>query len=151
VTEPPIVIQDQEFNATQKLPRFWYRQYMQYCTIDGIEIYEGLDGVYLGLTFKNVLFYWTLWNCTNTIECLFEDCTFQGASFAKSHFTSSTFSNCRFILDNVGGQCSFDDTIFTECGFNACEFVPKSKHSKTMFENTRFYGCKQENCQGLSF
>lgn len=143
------LICDQEFSSGNPLPRFWNCNVLQFCTLEGLVIYDSPEGIYADCTFKNTLFYWTLWNCASITNSAFTGCTFQGSSFSGTSVVKTVFSNCKFALDNLGGQCSFTDSIFALCEFKDCEFIARKQAECSMFENSRFYGCKMENCTGL--
>ena len=82
------------------------------------------DGVYVSCSFKDVEWYWGLFNLAILVDCEFENCTFRGTSFAGCRIVNCSFKNCRFLRDNLNALCSAPDTTV--------------------------YGCKSENCEGFN-
>jgi uncharacterized protein YjbI with pentapeptide repeats len=83
-----------------------------------------IASVFVECTFANTEFYWVLFNGARFVSSTFQSCAFLGATFADCLFVECTFDNCRFAKDNMGGDCSS--------------------------ENTRWYGCSFANCAGVS-
>jgi uncharacterized protein YjbI with pentapeptide repeats len=151
MTNSIVVIQDQEFSPKSKLPRFWYKQHLRYCTLNSLEIYASIESNFFGTSFEETLFYMTLWNGSTLVECQFHKCKFQGSTFANCNAVHTKFSNCQFTLDNMGGQCRFTNSIFAQCEFVNCTFVLKTDKAEKMFEQTKFYDCKITNCTGFDY
>ena len=61
--------------------------------------------------FNNIHFYWTLFSITEFNNCNFNNCTFAGVTFADCKLIECNFKDCKFIKDNLGGNCSFEDSI----------------------------------------
>ena len=94
------------------------------CNLQDFE-YEGgtLDSNFEECYFKNVFYYWTLFNIIEFIECDFNNCTFSGVSFADCKFIKCTFKNCKFIKDNLGGDCDFNGSTAYQCNIDKISFV----------------------------
>ncbi len=82
-----------------------------------------VTSIFLESTFSNIDWYWGTFNDSRFVTCTFKNCTFRGTAFLSCCFVECNFDSCRFAHDNVGGQCSFDDS--------------------------RWYGCEARNCEGL--
>jgi uncharacterized protein YjbI with pentapeptide repeats len=114
-----------DFTTTTDVPDLGDDHIYRYCTfehLDDEKIATAIDATFLGCRFKNIEFYWTLFNSVLFHDCKFENCTFLGASFAGCRFVDCSFESCIFTQDNLGGCCTYKDS--------------------------RWYGCKQENCVG---
>jgi uncharacterized protein YjbI with pentapeptide repeats len=81
------------------------------------------DAAFLFCTFTRLKAYWGHFNLGVFLECRFEDCTFRGTAFSGCRFVECSFLRCHFVKDNLGGECSFEDT--------------------------KWYGCTQSNSEGL--
>jgi uncharacterized protein YjbI with pentapeptide repeats len=122
----------------------------RYCNFADLTIYgPGFDGAVIGCTFRDIEWYWVLFNIALFSRARFDNCTFRGATFADCQLVECKFNGCHFVLDNLGGACSFKDCSFVECTFDKCEFVLDNPYGRPVFENTRWYGCTQTQCIGL--
>ncbi len=94
----------------------------RYCSFESADLEgTGSDGVFLTCEFRNIDFYWSLFNVALFFNCKFERCTFRGAAFAGCRFVECTFSDCRFLRDNLGGLCDARDTKLFDCIAVNCE------------------------------
>ncbi len=94
----------------------------RFCSFESANIEgDGSDGVFLTCEFRDIDFYWSMFNLALFANCKFERCTFRGASFAGCRFVECTFSDCRFLKDNLGGSCNARDTKLFECVAENCE------------------------------
>ncbi len=91
-------------------------QYFKFCEFADISTDGGhVDSDFANCTFKNIDWYWGLFNYANFIDCIFINCTFRGTSFSSCKFVACEFNDCRFISDNLGGECSFDNSVEYSC------------------------------------
>ena len=90
--------------------------YFKFCNFEDLspEIVS-IDSDFHDCTFKNVDWYWGLFNICSFVKCQFTDCVFRGASFPDCLFVECTFTNCQFVKDNLGGECDFDRTVAYGC------------------------------------
>lgn len=97
-------------------------EFFRYCTFESAAIEGGnSDGVFLSCTFRDVEWYWGLFNLALFVGCKFERCTFRGASFAGCRLVECSFVDCRFLPDNVGGLCTATDTNVYGCSVQNSE------------------------------
>lgn len=94
----------------------------RYCSFESATIEGGdSDGVFLSCTFRDVEWYWGLFNMALFVSCKFERCTFRGTSFAGCRLVECSFSNCKFLSDNVGGSCTATETSVYGCSLENSE------------------------------
>jgi uncharacterized protein YjbI with pentapeptide repeats len=100
-------------------------EFYRYCEFSSASLDGGhFDGVFVSCSFKDIDWYWALFNTAVFVDCEFENCAFRGASFASCRIVNCTFKNCRFLRDNLDGLCSAPETSV--------------------------YGCQSENCEGFN-
>jgi uncharacterized protein YjbI with pentapeptide repeats len=99
----------------------WSVEYFQYFEFSEFEI-EGLhiDSDFSECTFRNIEFYWGIFNIINFINCKFENCTFRGTAFPNCKFIDCQLTNCSFEKDNLNGDCDFTDSKAYNCTTNNC-------------------------------
>ena len=96
--------------------------FFRYCEFSTALLEGGdFDGVYVSCSFKDVEWYWGLFNLAVLIDCTFENCTFRGTSFSGCRIVNCSFKNCRFLRDNLNASCSASDTAVYECQSENCE------------------------------
>ncbi len=94
----------------------WEDDYFIYCNFEDFEMEGGhVTSDFIGCSFKNLDWYWGLFNCMNFIDCRFTDCVFRGTSFATCRFVECEFLNCRFLKDNLASECDFEDCVAYGC------------------------------------
>ncbi len=94
----------------------------RFCSFESANLEgTGSDGMFLSCEFRNIDFYWSLFNQALFFQCKFERCTFRGASFAGCRLVECSFSECRFLKDNLGGSCDSRDTKLFDCVAHNCE------------------------------
>lgn len=94
----------------------------RFCSFESADLAGGnFDGVFLACEFRDVEFYWGLFNLALFVNCDFERCTFPGTSFAGCRLVECTFIQCRFLKDNLGGSCHARDTKLFDCVAENCE------------------------------
>lgn len=71
-------------------------------------------------TFQRIDWYWGLFSSCNFIQCQFKDCVFRGTNFADSRFIECAFTNCQFVKDNLGGECTLEESIAYACKVENC-------------------------------
>ena len=105
----------------------WEDAYFKYCEFEGISTEGGhIASDFANCTFRNIDWYWGIFNVVNFVDCTFENCVFRGTSFPDCKFVACEFSGCRFIKDNLDGDCSFDGAIAYDCKVARSEgFVPE--------------------------
>ena len=121
-----MVFRSIEFTTNTAIPDFGEVEHVfMFCTfeqLDDEKIATNVESTFLGCRFKDIDFYWTLFNNVLFHDCTFENCTFRGVSFAGCRFVDCSFESCVCTQDNLGGSCTF--------------------------KGTRWYGCKPNNCVG---
>jgi uncharacterized protein YjbI with pentapeptide repeats len=134
---------------TDSGPSQWGEALYRYCTFDGLDN-AGLNftGIMQASTFTRSSFYWGLFNCALLDGVRFVDCTFPGTSFRGVRFMECTFENCRFVLDNMGGDCTIEGSILAACVFDGCVWVTRPE-GKRDITNSQFLGCTFRNCRGF--
>lgn len=119
-----MLFESQQFDTRLKKPVGWSDNVFRYCDFVHINTEGGdVDSVFLNCTFQNCEWYWGLFNLAVLVQVKFTNCTFRGTAFSGSKFVECEFVDCEFTLDNLNGECSFDDVTW--------------------------YGCVQSNCKGL--
>lgn len=94
----------------------------RYVTFENLDTEGGhIDGTFLFCNFKNVAWYWGLFNLCTFVHCKFVDCVFRGSSFPGCRFVECTFSRCHFLKDNLNRDCSFEDSRWYDCTQQDCE------------------------------
>lgn len=121
--QTPMLIQDVEYTPPDKLPDLASDHVFRYCKFHKLEDSREIEATFLSCDFTNCDFYWALFNVASFFRCKFENCIFAGASFADCRLMECAFVKCSFTKDNMGGDCSF--------------------------ENTKWYGCSQTDRSGL--
>ena len=149
-----MLIEHQEFLQLSDLPSQWPLDHvLRYCRIAGFSIDgKGIDGALIYCTMEDMDWYWSLFNTAQFHRVEFKRCIFRGCSFRGCQLVDCTFEDCRFILDNLGGTCTIDDTLFAECTFRRCEVVNTrfdGKRDPVVEKKVRWYGCRQVQCKGL--
>lgn len=94
----------------------------RYCELEVASVEGGNFGdTFLSCEFREVDWYWGLFNLALFHKCNFTQCTFRGTTFADCKFVECTFTDCRFIKDNLGGGCSAPGTKLFDCTEQKCE------------------------------
>jgi uncharacterized protein YjbI with pentapeptide repeats len=96
-------------------------EFFRYCEFDSASLEGGhFDGVFVFCHFKNVEWYWGLFNLAVLVDCNFDNCVFRGTSFSGCRFVNCTFSNCQFLRDNLNSLCSATETYVYGSQFHNC-------------------------------
>jgi uncharacterized protein YjbI with pentapeptide repeats len=94
----------------------WHDNYFKYCNFEGlIPSGEHVDSDFNACSFKDIDWYWGLFNTSNFIECRFENCIFRGSGFPDCKFVECIFTNCQFLKDNLNAECTFESAIAYGC------------------------------------
>ncbi len=94
----------------------------RYCVFESANIEGGsFDGVFVSCEFRDIEFYWGLFNSALFFGNRFERCTFQGTSFSSCRFVECTFTDCSFVKDNLASPCSARETKLFACAAHNCE------------------------------
>ena len=93
----------------------FHDNYFKFCTFEGLSDGGCIDSDFHDCTFKNIDWYWALFNISSFVKCQFTDCIFRGCSFHDCLFVECTFTNCQFVKDNMGGDCGFEGAIAYGC------------------------------------
>jgi uncharacterized protein YjbI with pentapeptide repeats len=111
-----MLIETWSFSASEP-PQFGDDHVFRYCRFErlGADVIHEVDGSYIQCTFADVDFYGTLFNAALLVDCLFERCTFSGVTFASCRLLACSFDNCTFQPNNLGGECSFDESLWYGC------------------------------------
>jgi len=97
----------------------------RYCDFTGLMRSGGaIDATFVGGSFKECDFYWTLFNICLFVDMRFERCVFRGVSFPGCRFLNCRFIDCSFVADSFGGHCSFDETKWYDTEFQGCVGAP---------------------------
>ena len=100
------------------------QEYFRYCTFSNASLEGGhFDGVFIACIFKDMEWYWGLFNTAIFVDCTFENCIFRGSSFAGCRIVQSSFEKTRFLKDNLGAPCSSSETSVYDCRVEDCEGV----------------------------
>jgi uncharacterized protein YjbI with pentapeptide repeats len=76
-------------------------------------------------TFKNIDWYWGIFNIVNFVDCRFENCIFRVTSFPDCKFVDCEVRGSRFVKDTLEGECSFEGAIAYNCKVTNSEgFAP---------------------------
>lgn len=132
-------------------PGEWRDTVYRRCSFDGLEL-EGIifDGVMENCAFTSCELYWAFLNVALIAGTRFEACTFRSASFRGSTFVDCEFVDCTFTLDNLGSDCTIDDSLMAACRFERCEWVAKpARNGQRDITRTRWLGCSQTACKGF--
>jgi uncharacterized protein YjbI with pentapeptide repeats len=105
-------------------PASWDEHVFQFCTFSGFDA-EGthVTANFIDCKFEDCDFYLALFNVATLIGVTFKNCKFAGCAFPGCRLVECTFDSCYFTMDNMGGECRFDDSSW--------------------------YGCKQRGSEGL--
>lgn len=146
-----MLIEGKEYDETTGPPAVWNDVIFSCCGLRGLEIEgHGIDGALIYCALERVDWYWGLFNAALVARTTFRDCVFRGCSFRGVDFVDGRFENCRFVTDNLGGACDFDDCRLVECVFEGCDVAPETRPGReSVFTRTRFYGCAQRRSRGL--
>jgi uncharacterized protein YjbI with pentapeptide repeats len=107
-----------------------HAEFFRHCQFSAASLEGGdFDGVFVACSFKQIEWYWGLFNTAILVDCVFEGCTFRGTSFAGCRMVNCIFRNCRFLSDNLDAPCSAWETSVYGCQFEGCE------GSNALFEN----------------
>ncbi len=130
-------------------PDEWGDAIFRYCTFDAVDDERfNFEGVLQASTFTRCRFYWGLFNTALIDGVRFVDCSFPGTSFRGVRLVDCTFENCRFVLDNLGGDCTIDGSILAACVFDGCVWVAKPGANRDITDS-RFLGCTFRDCRGF--
>jgi uncharacterized protein YjbI with pentapeptide repeats len=90
--------------------------YFKFCEFVSFSI-EGqmADSDFFGCTFRDIDWYGGMFTHANFIECIFIDCVFHGCSFPDVRFVDCELTRCRFLKDNLGGDCDFSRAVAYGC------------------------------------
>ena len=111
-------------NSTQGVKRVLAvnDEFFRYCNFSSASLEGGhFDGVFISCSFKDVEWYWGLFNTAVLVDCVFENCTFRGTSFSGCRIVNCTFKNCHFLRDNLNALCSAPETTVYGCISENCE------------------------------
>ncbi|GMV95544.1 MAG: hypothetical protein AMXMBFR82_53220 [Candidatus Hydrogenedentota bacterium] len=88
----------------------------KYCEFLGIAP-QGVhvEADFSNCTFKDIDWYWGLFNIVTFVDCRFINCTFRGCSFPGCRFVDCEFDGVRFVRDNLNGACSFEGAVAYGC------------------------------------
>ena len=140
-----MLTENRVFDATTGPPERWDDAIFSCVSFSDLKI-EGAtaDGALLYCALERVDWYWGLFNAAFVARTNFKNCVFRGCSFRSVDFVECAFEHCRFVQDNLGGACVFDDCRLVECVFNDCQIAPKTREGdEPVFTRSRFYGCAQ--------
>jgi len=77
----------------------------RYCDFTGLmRDGGGIDATFVGGSFKECEFYWTLFNMCLVVDMRFERCVFRGVSFPGCRFLNCRFIDCSFVADVTVGS-----------------------------------------------
>ena len=100
----------------------WSEDCFKYCEFLGIAPEgEHIEADFTACTFKDIDWYWGIFNIVNFVECKFINCTFRGSSFPDCRFVDCEFESCHFVRDNLNGECSFEGAVAYGCNLLATE------------------------------
>jgi uncharacterized protein YjbI with pentapeptide repeats len=98
----------------------WSEECFKYCEFLGIAPEGGeIEADFTTCTFRDIDWYWGIFNIVNFVECKFINCTFRGSSFPGCRFVDCEFESCHFVRDNLNGECSFEGAVAYGCKLSA--------------------------------
>jgi len=96
----------------------------RYCTFSTFEIAgQHICAVFIGCTFQDLDWYWGLFNSCLFVESEFHSSVFRGTLFPNTKFVDCEFAYCRFVKDNLNGDCSAEQAKWYGCTFQECEGI----------------------------
>ncbi|MBP6002091.1 MAG: pentapeptide repeat-containing protein [Pyrinomonadaceae bacterium] len=103
----------------------WEDDYYKYCEFVDISTAGGhITSDFANCTFRNVEWYWGIFNIVNFVDCIFVNCVFRGTSFPDCKFVACEIQGCRFIKDNLDGDCTFEGAVAYNCKVSNSEGFP---------------------------
>jgi len=121
-----VLIESVEYDDRRAVSNVLEESVFRYCEFSKFS-YEGghIDAVFLSCTFRDIEWYWGLFNACVFVGTRFVGCTFRGTSFPDCRFVECEFVECRFVADNLARECSA--------------------------EGARVYGSSATSCTGAEF
>jgi uncharacterized protein YjbI with pentapeptide repeats len=100
----------------------WDEDCFKYCEFYGISLNgKHITSDFTSCMFKNIDWYWGIFNIVNFVDCKFINCIFRGTSFPDCKFVECELTGCQFVRDNLNGKCRFDGTVAYHCKLSNCE------------------------------
>jgi len=94
----------------------FHDEYFKFCTFEGLSPEGGsVDSDFHDCSFKNIDWYWGLFNICTFVKCQFANCIFRGSSFPNCLFVECKFTNCHFVKDSLASDCDFDRAAAYGC------------------------------------
>jgi uncharacterized protein YjbI with pentapeptide repeats len=111
-------IHDEDFSSLERLGTDLSPYYFKSCNFSRLEMDGGdLSVAMTFCTVEDCDFYWISALQTIFVKCRFIKSVFRGSTFSGTRFIECSFEDCDFTQDNLGSECSFDDTVFFRCTF----------------------------------
>ena len=91
------------------------------CEFEGFS-FEGatIEADLSSCSFRDIDLYWTIFDFSTFVDCEFDNCILRGVDFGGCKFVECSLRNCRFIQNNLGGNCGFDDATAYNCKLSNC-------------------------------
>jgi len=100
----------------------WDENYFKFCDFENFSVEgESVCSDFVQCSFTNVDWYWGFFSDANFVNCRFKACVFRGSSFRGTKFVECTLTDCRFVKDNLDGDCDFSEAIAYGCTIDAGE------------------------------
>lgn len=127
-----MLFENETFEGRLKNPVNWTDNFFRYCKFANVESEGGsIESVFIGCTFNNCEWYWGLFNQAVLVQVKFEGCKFRGTSFSGCKFVECQFLNCEFTVDNLNGECSFNDVAWYKCRQSNCVGLAEEFRNKS--------------------
>lgn len=103
-------------------PVNWEEDCFKYCEFVGLSPEgEHIMVDFADCTFRDIDWYWGIFNDVNFFGFKSINCVFRGTSFADCKFVECELVNCLFTKDNLNGDCRFDGSVVYNCKLSNCE------------------------------
>ena len=109
----------------------WEEDCYKFCEFTGFTKDGGhISSDFTCCTFKDIEWYWGIFNIVNFIECKFINCTFKGTAFPDCKFVECEITNSKFEKDNLNANCDFENSSAYNCKIkNSIGFTVGNKNA----------------------
>ncbi len=113
-------MQNEHVNADNFATTRFGENYFKFCLFENFstDMESGtthIDSDFHDCTFRRVEWYSGLFNMATFVRCEFTDCVFRGSGFPDCLFVECTLTNCQFLENNMGRECTFGAAIAYGC------------------------------------
>ncbi|HEX8614399.1 MAG TPA: pentapeptide repeat-containing protein [Telluria sp.] len=126
-----MLFERERFEKKLPKPAGWLEHVYRYCEFVDMDIQgDPVDSVFVSCSIEHCSWYWGMFCCALFVNVHFVGCTFRGTSFNSGKFVDCDFVDCVFTEDNLGRECSFDDTSWYGCTQTRCPGLEGEFRSK---------------------